>query len=268
MEKQASRTGQRRTYRAVFLSDIHLGFRGCRANDLLDFLRGCECEYLYLVGDIVDLWQIRRRPYWPQAHNDVLRTVLGKAKHGTRIVYLPGNHDEAAKAYIGHQFGNVSINETAVHTRADGSRMLILHGDQFDAAVASSRWVGMLGSQAYDMLLAANRLVNWVRRHCGFPYWSLAGFLKHKVKNAVQYISRYEEVVAREAARSDVSGVVCGHIHRPEIATIGDIAYHNCGDWVESCTALVEHLDGSMALVDWRAVMASRQKLQMASAAA
>lgn len=245
----AART--RRRFRSIWISDVHLGFRGASADFLLEFLHTTESEYLYLVGDIVDLWQIRRRPYWPQRHNDVIRTILGKAKFGTRVVYVPGNHDERLRAYCGHEFGNVAIREKALHVRLTGERLLVLHGDEFDAAVLTSRWLGVLGSRAYDALLGANTLINRVRRLFGRRHWSLAKYLKHRVKNAVQFISNYERVVAGEAARWQVDGVVCGHIHRPEIARIGDVAYYNCGDWVESCTALVEHLDGSMELLAW-----------------
>ncbi|MEQ8659820.1 MAG: UDP-2,3-diacylglucosamine diphosphatase [Gammaproteobacteria bacterium] len=244
--------GARRRLRTVWISDVHLGYHAARADYLLEFLHSVECEYLYLVGDIVDLWQIKRRPFWPQQHNDVVRTILGMARHGTRVIYVPGNHDEVLRAYAEHDFGNIAIRERAVHTRASGERLLVIHGDQFDAAVASSRWVGQLGAHAYDWLLAANVALNAVRRRCGFPYWSLAGFLKHKVKNAVQYISRFEAVVAEAAAREGVDGVVCGHIHRPEITTIDGIGYYNCGDWVESCTALVEQRDGRIELVEWQ----------------
>lgn len=235
-------------FRSVWISDLHLGSRGCQAHTLLRFLRGFECEYLYLVGDIFDIWQLKRRIYWPQSHNDVLRTLLGKAKHGTKILYVPGNHDEYLKDFCGHEFGNIKICRQAIHQTNDGKRFLVLHGDQFDAAVLSSRLVGQLGSCAYEALLGTNMLVNQVRRRLGYPYWSLAGFLKHKVKNAVKFISRYEEVVAHEASRRGVDGVVCGHIHRAEITRIGDISYHNCGDWVESCTAIIEHRDGSIDL--------------------
>ena len=165
------------------------------------------------------------------------------------MVFIPGNHDEKLKAYCGHRFGNISIEPSAIHQRADGSRLLVLHGDQFDAAVASSRWLGVLGAKIYDLLLTANTAVNFVRRHLGFRYWSLAGFLKHKVKNAIKYINRYEQVVAAEARRQKVDGVVCGHIHRAEITEIDGLAYHNCGDWVESCTALVESASGEMKLL-------------------
>ena len=250
MQRTTDPRGRRR-YRTVWISDVHLGFWGSRAEALLDFLRGCECDYLYLVGDIVDLWALRKRSYWPQQHNDVVRTILGKAKHDTEVVYVPGNHDESLKQYCGHQFGNVSIRDRALHECVNGDRLLVIHGDQFDAAVASSRWLGMLGSAAYGWLLKTNTALNTARRCFGFPYWSLAGFLKHKVKNAVQYISRYEEIVAAEAARWNVAGVVCGHIHRPELTMIEGVRYLNCGDWVENCTALVEYDDGTIALLRW-----------------
>ncbi len=262
----ARRPDVRQRFRAVWLSDIHLGFRGCNAELLLDFLHATECDVLYLVGDIVDLWQIGRRPFWPQQHNDVVRSILGKAKYGTRVVYVLGNHDAALSPYLGHAFGNIALVERAIHTRLGGERLLVLHGDQFDAVVATSRWLGVLGSQAYSALLLANRVLNTVRRHCGFPYWSLAGFLKYKVKNAIQYIGRFEQAVVAEAVRAAVDGVVCGHIHRPEITRLGSIAYHNCGDWVENCTALVEHTDGHMALLYWADAVTARPALAAAAA--
>lgn len=251
--QRISQHGARRHFRSIWVSDVHLGYHASRAGCLLEFLQSTECDFLYLVGDIVDLWSIRRRPYWPQQHSDVLRTILGKAKYGTRVVYVPGNHDEAMRAYIGHQFGNIAIRERAVHHGANGERLLVLHGDEFDAAVATSRWLGVVGSSVYTALLGANVVLNAVRRRCGFPYWSLAGFLKHKLANAVRYIERYEAAAAAEAERCGLDGVVCGHIHRPAILRIGAVAYHNCGDWVENRTALVEHRDGRIELVDWAA---------------
>jgi len=238
-------------YRTLFISDVHLGFRGCSAEFLLDFLRSVECEHLFLVGDIIDIWNMRKRPCWPQAHNNVVRTILGKAKHGTQVVYVPGNHDELLRDYDGMQFGNVRIQNKAFHRLADGRDLLIVHGDQFDGVVKCSKLLALIGSRLYEWLLAANRLVNFFRRRLGFPYWSLAAFLKHKVKNAVQYISNFEEAVAHEARRYRVDGVVCGHIHRAEITRIRDLLYCNCGDWVESCTALVEHEDGRLELLRW-----------------
>ena len=238
-------------YRAIFISDVHLGFSGSNVSFLLDFLHAVECEQLYLVGDIVDIWQLKKRPYWPQAHNDVVRTILGKAKYGTKIIYVPGNHDELLRAYADHTFGNISVLKQAIHTKADGQRLLVTHGDQFDAAVVSSRWLGMLGSSAYSLLLRVNSWVNAFRKVTGRPYWSLAKYLKHKVKNAVQAISNYELAVVEAARRHGVDGVVCGHIHRPEINQFNEITYCNCGDWVESCTALVETTEGSLEIIEW-----------------
>jgi UDP-2,3-diacylglucosamine pyrophosphatase LpxH len=238
-------------YRSIFISDVHLGFRGCRAEFLLDFLHRTESEYLYLVGDIVDVWEMRNRLFWPQAHNNVIRTILGKAKRGTKVIYIPGNHDEVLRDYAGMDFGNVSIRRDAVHETADAKRLLILHGDEFDSVVQCSRLLAMLGNRVYDWLLYLNRWLNVFRRKLGFPYWSLASYLKHKVKNAMQFISDYEHAVVREVRRRNADGVVCGHIHRAEITHHEGILYCNDGDWVESCTALIEKHDGRLELVNW-----------------
>jgi len=240
-----------KSVRTVWISDIHLGFRGCSADLLLDFLHTIECETLYLVGDIVDVWNMKRGLFWPQAHNNVIRTILGKAKHGTRVVFVPGNHDEVFRDHVGTHYGNVEILEHAIHETRDGRRLLIVHGDEFDSVVTCHPWLARLGNHAYDWLLASNRWLNLARRRLGMGYWSLAGFLKRKVKNAVSYISGFEEAVARDARRRGVDGVVCGHIHHAEIRDIDGVAYHNCGDWVESNTALVERFDGSIELLRW-----------------
>lgn len=245
------------SFRTVWISDVHLGFRGCSADHLLDFLHSVHCEYLYLVGDIIDIWEMKKRMFWPQSHNNVVRTILGKAKHGTKVVYVPGNHDELLRDFHDMTFGNVHIVEEAIHIGADGRRLLVTHGDKFDSVVRSSRAIAMLGTRLYDWLLKANYLVHWMRRKLDLPHWSLAGFLKHKVKNAVQFISNFEKAVAYETARLGVEGVVCGHIHRPEIAQLNDVLYCNCGDWVESCSALVEHHDGSLELLRWADTVAS-----------
>ena len=238
-------------FRSIFISDVHLGFRGCRAEFLLDFLHNTESEYLYLVGDIIDVWEMKNRLYWPQAHNNVIRTILGKAKRGTKVVYIPGNHDEVLRDFVDMEFGNVSIRRDCIHVTAQGKRFLVLHGDEFDSVVQCSRWLAMLGNRFYDWLLYCNRWINVFRRKLGFPYWSLAAYLKHKVKNAVQFISDFEQAVARETRRRSVDGVVCGHIHHAEIATRNNILYCNDGDWVESCTALIEKHDGSLELLYW-----------------
>lgn len=250
MQKQVSQN-EKIKVRSVWISDIHLGFRGCSADFLLDFLHSVECDYLYLVGDIIDVWEMKKKMFWPQAHNNVIRTLLGKAKHNTKVVFVPGNHDEIFRDYDGAVFGNVEIKNEVIHTTADNKKLLILHGDQFDSVVKISPMLAKVGSRLYEYLLRANRWVNFIRRKLGFSYWSLAAFLKHRVKNAVQYISNFEEAVAHEAARQGVDGVVCGHIHRAEIARHHGIDYFNCGDWVESCTALVEHPDGTMEILNW-----------------
>ena len=237
--------------RSVWISDVHLGTKGCRADFLLDFLRSTETEYLYLVGDIIDVWNMKNGIYWPQKHNDVIRTILGKAKHDTEVVYVPGNHDELFRDYVGITFGNVKISKEAIHVTADGRRLLVLHGDEFDSVVKCSRFLAMLGSRAYDFLLWLNRYVNYARRKLGFPYWSLAAYLKHRVKNAVNYISDFLRAVAHEVHKHKVDGLVCGHIHRAEITHINDVVYCNDGDWVESCTALIERFDGTLQLIHW-----------------
>ncbi|WP_438970303.1 UDP-2,3-diacylglucosamine diphosphatase [Methylophaga sp.] len=254
MQKQVSHH-EKIKVRSVWISDIHLGFRGCSADFLLDFLHKVECDYLYLVGDIIDVWEMKKKMFWPQAHNNVIRTLLGKAKHNTKVVYVPGNHDEVLRDFDGAVFGNVEIQNEVIHTTADNRKLLILHGDQFDSVVKISPLLAKVGSRLYEYLLRANRWVNYVRRKLGFSYWSLAAFLKHRVKNAVQYISNFEEAVAHEAARQGVDGVVCGHIHRAEITRHFEIDYFNCGDWVESCTALVEHPDGRMEILNWTEIV-------------
>jgi UDP-2,3-diacylglucosamine pyrophosphatase LpxH len=240
--------------RSVFISDVHLGFRGCRAGFLLDFLRNVECEQLYLVGDIIDLWSLERSFYWPQQHNDVIRTLLGKAKNGTRVIYVPGNHDRSLRDFDGWVLGNVEIRREVVHEAADGRRFLVLHGDEFDSVIRASPLLESLGCRAYAFVLGLNRVVNAMRRRLGYPYWSVAAFLKHKVKNAVQYIDNFERAVACEARRRCVDGMICGHIHRPEIVDIDGVLYCNDGDWVENCTALIEDEGGRFSLLRWTEV--------------
>lgn len=239
-------------YRTIFISDLHLGFRGCAAAFLLDFLRSVRCRRLYLVGDIFDIWEMQRRGlYWPDMHNDVVKAVLGMAAEGTEVIYIPGNHDELLREYCGSEVMGVRILRQALHRTADGRQLLVTHGDEFDVAVQASRFVARLGSRAYALLLRANYLLNAVRLRLGFPYWSLAGALKHKVKNAVQYIGSFEQAVVHEARRRQVDGLVCGHIHHAQIAEFDGVLYCNSGDWVESCTALAEHPDGSMEILEW-----------------
>ena len=243
----------KRRHRTVWVSDVHLGTRGCKAGMLVDFLRSIECDTLYLVGDIVDGWRLRKGWYWPDAHNEVVRRVLKMAHRGTRVVFIVGNHDEMLREYAGFSFGGVELANEAVHVTADGRRLLVTHGDSFDGVVLYARWLAFLGDQAYCLLLRANIAFNAVRRWLNLPYWSLSAYLKRRVKNAVQYVCSYEDALAHEAATRGFDGIVCGHIHCAEIRRIGDITYYNDGDWVESCTALVEDRDGALSLVDWAA---------------
>lgn len=238
-------------FRTVFLSDVHLGFKGCSAEYLLDFLQSMEADTIYLVGDIIDLWSLKKTFFWPQSHNDVVRCVLEKARNGTRVVYIPGNHDALMRDYVGNTIANVEIAQEAVHITADGRRLLVLHGDEFDAVIKASPMLEALGSHLYGFLLRLNRYVNWTRRVFGFPYWSLAAFLKHKAKRAVSYIAHFEQALAREAKRRGLDGLVCGHIHRAEISTIDGVLYCNDGDWVESCTTLTEDAEGRLTILRW-----------------
>jgi UDP-2,3-diacylglucosamine pyrophosphatase LpxH len=240
-----------RRYRTVFLSDIHLGTAGCRADLLLDFLRHVDCDHLYLVGDIVDGWRLKRNWYWPQAHNDVVQKILRKGRKGTQITYVPGNHDEGFRPFVGAQFGRIELKNEAIHETADGRKFLVLHGDEFDVVVQNAKWLAFVGDYAYRAAIKVNTWFNAGRSRLGFPYWSLSAYLKHKVKNAVEYIGNYEKVVAAEARRRGVDGVICGHIHHAEMRDIDGILYCNDGDWVESCTALVEHEDGRLELIRW-----------------
>jgi UDP-2,3-diacylglucosamine pyrophosphatase LpxH len=238
-------------FRSVFISDVHLGFRGCSAAYLLDFLHSIETDTLYLVGDIVDMWSLKKSFFWPQAHNDVVRTILGKAKRGTRVVYIPGNHDSLFRDYDGSRFGNVEIRRECIHETADGRRFLVLHGDEFDSVIKASPLLEALGNRAYALVLRLNRYVNGFRRVFGFPYWSIAAYLKHKVKNAVTYIANFERALADEAKRRGLDGAICGHIHRAEITQIDGVTYCNDGDWVESCTTLTEDFSGRLSLLRW-----------------
>ena len=237
--------------RAVWISDIHLGTPGCRAEALLDFLRHVDCETLYLVGDIVDGWQLRRNWYWPQAHNDVLQKLLRKARKGTRVIYVPGNHDEFARAYLGHNFGGIDVAQEWIHTTADGRRLWVTHGDFFDGVVQCAKWLALVGDWAYTLTLRLNVQFNRLRARLGLPYWSLSNYLKQRVKRAVSYVSDFESALAREARVRGMDGVVCGHIHHAEMRDIDGILYANDGDWVESLTALGEHPDGRLEIIDW-----------------
>jgi UDP-2,3-diacylglucosamine pyrophosphatase LpxH len=238
-------------YRAVFISDLHLGTRGCQADLLLDFLRHVEADTWYLVGDIVDGWKLKRGWHWPQAHNDVVQKLLRKARKGARVVYVPGNHDEAFRPYGGLDFGGVECRTSAIHTGATGKRYLVIHGDAFDGVVTKAKWLALLGDLSYRALIRLNTVWNWGRRRLGLGYWSLSAFLKHRVKDAVSFIHDFESAVTNEARRRGCDGVICGHIHKAAIAEVDGVAYLNDGDWVESCTALVEHHDGRFEILEW-----------------
>jgi UDP-2,3-diacylglucosamine pyrophosphatase LpxH len=241
---------QRVKYRAVWISDTHLGSRGAQAAQLSHFLKRINCDTLYFVGDIIDFWRLKSKVYWPWQHNAVLRRTLQLAKRGAKIIYVPGNHDEALRQYAGLGFGGVLIRREAVHETADGRRLLVTHGDQFDLVVTRQRLLSLLGAAAYDWLIVVNRFYNRWRRWRGRPYRSLSQYIKLKVKSACMYVSRFEESLSREARTRNFDGVVCGHIHQPEIDQSGDVSYYNCGDWVENCTALVEYGNGEMEIID------------------
>ncbi len=238
-------------YRAVFISDLHLGTPGCQAGPLLEFLKHHPSETLYLVGDIIDGWQLRRRWYWPQSHNDVVQKLLKRARKGCRVVFVPGNHDEFARHFTGHHFGGVEVVQDAVHTTADGKRLWVVHGDRFDGVIQCAKWLAYLGDNLYELTLRLNRHLNSLRARLGLPYWSLSQYLKHRVKQALSYVMQFEAAVAAEARRRGLDGVVCGHIHRPEMRDIDGTLYCNDGDWVESLSALVEHADGRLELLHW-----------------
>jgi len=243
-------------FRTIWISDIHLGTRGCKAEFLLDFLRHTESEFLYLVGDIVDGWRLRKSWYWAQTHNDVIQKVLRKARKGTKVIYIPGNHDEWLRDYTDHHFGGVLLLGEAIHVTADGKRLLVVHGDAFDGVVRYARWLALLGDWAYELTLRLNNVFNRVRRHLGYPYWSLSAYLKSRVKNAVQFVSDYAHAIAAEARMREVDGVVCGHIHQAEIRQMEGVLYCNDGDWVENCSALVEHFDGRLEILHWMTLRA------------
>jgi UDP-2,3-diacylglucosamine pyrophosphatase LpxH len=240
-----------RRVRTLFLSDIHLGTKGCQADRLLDFLRHHEAETVYLVGDIVDGWQLKSGWYWPQLHNDVVQKLLRQTRKGARLRYMPGKHDEFLRDYYGTHFGGIEVLEDAIHVGADGRRYLVIHGDLFDVVIRHAPWLARLGNNAYDLAIWLNTYFNVIRRGLGLTYWSLSQWAKLKVKNAVNFIGEYENTLSGEARRRGVDGVICGHIHHAVIRNDLGLCYINCGDWVESCTAIVEHFDGRFEIVRW-----------------
>lgn len=238
--------------RSIFLSDIHLGTRACQAQSLLEFLREYDSENLFLVGDIVDFWAMKRGIHWSTRHNTVVQKILKRARHNTSVIFIPGNHDEALREHVGISFGHIRLLYDHVHTAADGKRYLLTHGDDFDQVTKHHRWAAVLGDKAYTIAVRLNAILSWVRRRLGIAgYWSLAGYAKRKVKSAVGFIFDFEESVARYVRERGVDGVICGHIHVAAIKEIGGIHYINCGDWVDSCTAILEHQDGRMELLEW-----------------
>ena len=239
------------TFRSIWISDTHLGLKASRTEYLHDFLKHTESDYLYLVGDIIDLWKVKRGWHWPEINNNIVRLILEKARSGTRVVYVPGNHDEYLRDYVDFYFAGIHISQTAEHVTEDGRKLLVLHGDEFDAITMNSKWIAKLGSEAYDILIKLNHWFNWGRRKLGFGYWSLSKHLKHKVKEAVNYISNFEQAVVHAARKQGADGVICGHIHHAVIEEYDGTQYANCGDWVESCTALAEEEDGKLRLIHW-----------------
>ena len=248
-----SNPGQRpQSVRSIFLSDIHLGTRACQADQLLGFLRAYESEHLFLLGDIIDFWGMSRGVYWSSAQNTVIQKILKRARHGGKVIYVPGNHDEVAREHVGTSFGNIRVLHDCVHVGADGKRYLLLHGDEFDQVTRYHKWLAVLGDRAYAYMVRLNVMLSWFRRTLGIAgYWSLAGYAKRKVKKALTFIYDFEESVVRHARERRVDGVICGHIHAATIREIDGMCYVNCGDWVDSCTAIVEHHDGRLELIRW-----------------
>ncbi|MEM8569782.1 MAG: UDP-2,3-diacylglucosamine diphosphatase [Pseudomonadota bacterium] len=249
-------------FRTIFLSDIHLGTRGCQAELLLDFLNKHEAETYYLVGDIFDGWRLRRGWHWPQSHNDVVQALLARAHDGASVYYIPGNHDEIMRKYLGTHFGGIEVMERADFVAADKQRYLVTHGDQFDTVVVNAKWLAHVGDRAYVFALWLNTWANRIRRLWGGQYWSLSNWAKQQVKQAVNYIGEYEFVLTEEARRGKYDGIICGHIHSANISEMNGIAYVNTGDWVESCTAVVEREDGRLQLIDWAAFRRKRKFVQ------
>lgn len=245
-------------YRTLFISDVHLGSKTAKADHLIDFLRYHEAETIVLVGDIVDGWRLKKSWYWPQDCNDVVQKLLRKARKGTRIIYVPGNHDEFLRDFPGTHFGGIEVATSMIHEGADGRRYLVIHGDEFDVVVRHARLLAYLGDWAYDAAISINWLLNIVRRRIGMPYWSFSAWAKYQVKQAVNFIGEFQKVVAEEARRQEVDGVICGHIHHAVIEEMKGITYINTGDWVESCTAVAETFDGEMKLIAWRQLASHR----------
>jgi len=251
--------------RALFISDVHLGTRTAQAPRLLQFLKQYEADTIYLVGDIIDFWRVRRGPVWPQSHNDVLQKLMRKVRKGTRLILIPGNHDEGLRDYAGMQFGGVEIHRDHVHVTARGGRYVVMHGDEFDMVVRTAKWLALLGDRGYELALWLNNPLNWARRHLGLGYWSLSACLKNRVKKAMAFIGAFEEAVAAEARRRAADGIICGHIHHAADRLFEGVHYLNCGDWVESCTAIVESHAGDLQVIHWADQVPGLRKLAAAS---
>ena len=248
---------RRHHFRTLFLSDLHLGSRACQAEPLARFLKHVHCEQLYLVGDVVDMWRLRQKWFFPNEHSKVIRRILKMSEKGTEVVFIPGNHDEAARRYNGLEFGGVTIKLAAVHEAMNGERWLVCHGDRFDLVVQHSRLLAKVGAVGYESLVSLDRRINTIRRWFGRPHLSLSQAVKHRVKQACTFISRFESVLAEAARKDGFDGVVCGHIHKAELREIDGVHYYNCGDWIESCTAIAELEDGSVRLIDAKSFLAT-----------
>lgn len=249
---------KRRFYRSVWISDAHLCTKDAQSEMLYTFLDSIKCDYLYLVGDVIDIWALQRRWYWPQQYNEVLHKLLKRSRKGAKVIYIPGNHDEFFRNFVGYQFGEVEVMSHAYHETVDGRKFLVIHGDEFDTIVRYHTWLSKLGSFAYGFLIRLNRVVNIVRARMGKPYWSFSGAIKRKVKQAVKYLTNFEDLLVKEARRQNVDGVICGHIHQPAVRHLDGILYCNAGDWVENCTALVEREDGTLELIWWHRELDAR----------
>lgn len=249
-------------YRTLFISDVHLGTKACQADYLLDFLRDNDADTIYLVGDIIDFWRIKRSPHWPQEHNDVVQKLLRKVRKGARLVYIPGNHDEALRSYCGQHFGGIEFKLNDIHETADGRRFVIMHGDEFDVVIRYVKWLALLGDWAYVVALGVNTLFNKARRSLGLSYWSLSAYLKHKVKKAVNYIGDFESALVGEARRQNADGVICGHIHHAAMREFDEVLYVNTGDWVESGTAVGETHDGKLEIIRWIETASAAEQAQ------
>src|SRR5712691_10527320 len=261
MEPSFPKSQSGRRVRAAWISDVHLGTRTSNAEALLKFLRDYDCEKLYVVGDLIDIWQLRRGRYWPQQHNDVIQKILRKARKGVPVVYIPGNHDEFVSTF-GGSYGNISIQQHSIHKTSAGQRSLIIHGHELDTVVQNVKWLALAGDIGYQFLLSLNPAINFVRRRFGLGYWSLSAFAKQRVKEAVSFIGRFEEEIVRYAKKFSVDAVLCGHIHSAAIRQFDAVTYYNCGDWVESCSALIERDDGIVEMVNYHPFSAARTALK------